>query len=122
MEKHELVAFIYQIQGDFSKSKKNYQKAIDITISLNKDNYSNIAISYLNYSNFLISIDQFTDAEEMLKKSFQYIQLSNMVNGPVLSDYYKIAGLLAENKPVATQNLEAFKKQKKQNINNSINF
>ncbi len=117
---YDLLASIYQIKGDMSKSKEYFKKAIDLNVELNKDNYLNIATSYIKYSGFLISIDQFTDAEEMLNKAFQNIQLSKIVNGIVMSDYYKNAGLLAENKPVATQNIEGFKKQKVHNLNDAI--
>lgn len=119
---YELLAFIYQMQGDITKSKMNYQNAIDLTVVINKETHINVAIAYLNYSGFLISVDQFEDAEEALKKSFQIIQLNKPINGMILSDYYKNAGLLEENRPVATQNLEAFKKQKKQNLNEAINL
>ncbi len=115
----ELLAFIYQIKGDLLKSKKYYQNAIDLTIKLNKKNNINIAIAYLNYTNFLISNDQLSDANETLKKSFKIIQLNKVINGKVLSEYYKMEGLLVNNEPVATQNLEIFKNQKKKNIKNS---
>lgn len=119
---YDLLASIYQVEGDISKSKEYFKKAIDLNIELNKDNYVKIAISYIKYSGFLISIDQFSEAEKILYKSFQYIQLSNITNGSVLSNYYKNAGLLSENKPVSTQNLEAFKKQKKHNLIEAISL
>ncbi|HSO88958.1 MAG TPA: CHAT domain-containing protein [Draconibacterium sp.] len=117
---YELLAFIYQIKGDISKSKKNYQNAIELTISINEKNHINVAISYLNYTNLLILINQFTEAEETLKKSFDIMQLTNPINGQVLWKYYLFKGLLVNNQPVSTQNLDSFKKQKKQNLNEAI--
>jgi len=119
---YDLLASIYQVEGDISKSKEYFKKAIDLNVEINKDNSVNIAISYIKYSGFLISIDQFSEAEKILNISYQYIQLSKIINGEVLSNYYKNAGLIAENKPVSTQNLEAFKKQKKHNLIEAISF
>lgn len=119
---YDLLASIYQVNGDLIKSKENYKKAIELTIEVNKDNYTTIAISYLKYSGFLISIDQYSEAEKVLNKSFQYIQLSKIINGQVLSDYYKTAGLITDNKPVSSQNLEIFKQQKRQNLYEAVNF
>ena len=118
----ELLAFIYQIRGDISRSKKYYQNAIDLTVSIHEKNDINIAIAYLNYFNFLISNNQFSEAEKILKKSYSIIELNIPVNGLVLSEYCRDEGILSNNQPIATQNLEAFKKQKKQNLNEAINW
>jgi len=119
---YELLAFICQIQGDLSKSKKNYQKVIDLTIAINTKNHIDVAIAYLNFSFFLISNNQFLEADETLKKAYRIIQLTSPANELVLSKYCKIEGSLASNKPVATKNLETFKKQKKQNLNDAIDW
>ena len=119
---YDLLASIYQVEGDITKAKENFKKAIELTIELSKDNYLTIAASYLKYSGFLVSIDQFSEAEKALNKSFQNIQLSKITNGEVIADYYKTAGLIAENKPVSSQNLEIFKRQKKQNLYEAVNL
>ena len=119
---YELLAFIYQIKGDILKSRNNYKKAIDLTIAINEKNHINVVIAYLNYSNFLISNNQFKEAEEVLKKSYQIIQNTTPINGMLLSNYYKTEGNLANGKPVATQNLESFKKEKKQNLVEAIEW
>jgi CHAT domain-containing protein len=117
---YELLAFIYQIKGDLLKSKKYYQNLIDLTIGINGETHINVATAYLNYFNLLISSDQFAEAESILKKSYQIIQLMNPVNGLVISEYYRDEGILAYNKPIASKNIEAFKKQKIQNIREAI--
>jgi CHAT domain-containing protein len=119
---YELLAFIYQVQGDIKKSKHNYQKALDLTLSIYEPKSIDIAISYINYSNFLISIDQLSDAEEVLKKAYLIIQQIKPVNGMVLSEYYKIKGLILNNMPVATQNIESFKNQRNKNLMEAINW
>jgi CHAT domain-containing protein/Tfp pilus assembly protein PilF len=119
---YELLAFIYQMKGDLSKSKNSYQKAIKLTVDLNGKNHINVGIAWLNYSVFLITNNQFTEAEETLKKAYNIIQFTKPVNGAILSEYYKTQGYLANNKPVATQNLESFKKEKKQNLVKAIEW
>lgn len=119
---YELLAFIYQMQGDIAKSKNNYQKALDLTLSIYEPTSIDVAISYINYSNFLISIDQISDAEEVLKKAYLIIQPMKPVNGLVLSEYYKIKGLILNNTPVATQNIESFKNRKNKNLLEAINL
>ena len=119
---HELLANMFQVKGDTVKSKNNYQKVIDLTIALDETNFNNIATTYLNYSFFLISSNQFSEATETLKKAYNLIQLSKPVNAMVLSDYYEMEGRFASNNPVATKNLESFKKQKKQNLHDAIEW
>ena len=116
---YELLAFIYQIKGEISKSKINYQKAIDLTVAINGKVHINVGISYLNYSVFLITNNQFTEAAETLKKAFNIIQLTKPVNAMVLSDYYRIEGYLTTNKPIAAGDIELFKKEKKQNLSDA---
>ena len=55
----ELLAFIYQMKGDLTKSQNNYQKAIDLTVALNGKNHINVGIANLNYSVFLITNNQY---------------------------------------------------------------
>lgn len=113
---YELLAFIYQIKNDKIKSKNNFQKATNLTIELYTEVSIEAAIAYLNYSNFLISIAQFNEAEKILEKSFQIIQLNKPLNGLVLSKYNKTKGLIANLKPVESHDFESFKALKKQNI------
>ena len=113
---YELLAFIHQIKNDKIKSKNNYQKATNLTIEFYTEESIEAAIAYLNYSNFLISIAQFNEAEKILEKSFQIIQLNKPMNGLVLSKYNKTKGLIANLKPVESHDFESFKALKKQNI------
>ena len=113
---YELLAFIYQIKGEITKSKSSYQKAIDLTVYLNGKEHINVGISYLNYSVFLITNNQFTEAAKTLKKAYSIINLTKPVNEIVLCDYYRTEGYLATNKPIAAGDIELFKKEKKQNL------
>jgi CHAT domain-containing protein/Tfp pilus assembly protein PilF len=119
---YELLAFIYQIDQNNTKAKTNYQKAIDLTKILYDKNSIEVALAYLNYSNFLISIGQFTEAEEFADKSNLIFELNKTSNGLNLSKYFKTKGLIINLKPVQSQNFESFKTLKKQNIANAISF
>jgi CHAT domain-containing protein/tetratricopeptide (TPR) repeat protein len=119
---YELLAFIYQIQGNIEKSKKNYKEAIKLTQSIYESNSLDLAISYINYSNFLISIDQLPEAEEVLNKTYQIIKPMKSVDGMVLSEYYKTKGLIFNNTPVLTQNIGSFKNQRNKNLSDAINW
>ncbi len=119
---YELLAFIYQLKGDIKKSRRFYENVIDLTININEKNHISVATAYLNYANFLISADQFEDAGKMLYKANQIIQSHKTVDGRILSDLYRTEGLLLNNKPVATQNLEIFRKQKSQNLLDAVSW
>ena len=117
---YELLAFIYQIDHDKTKAKMNYQKAIDLTVAINEKNSINLAIAYINYSNFLISIDQFSDAEIILDKADQIFKFNKIKNGLYFSKYQKTKGLIYNLKPIESQNFDSFRTQKKQNIGFAI--
>jgi CHAT domain-containing protein len=116
---YELLAFIYQIKGEITKSKSSYQKAIDLTVALNGKNHINVGISYLNYSVFLITNNQFSEADKTLKNAYSIINLTKPVNEIVLSDYYRTEGYLSTNKPIAAKDIDLFKKEKKQNLSDA---
>jgi CHAT domain-containing protein len=119
---YELLAFIHQMKGDILKSKTNYQKSIDLTIAVNEKNDINIAIAYLNYFNFLTSNNQFLEAEKILNKSKQILELNKVESGLILSEYYRNEGILTSVKPVSTQNLETFKMRKTRNLYEAIEW
>jgi CHAT domain-containing protein len=119
---YELLAFIYQLQGDIKKSKIYYQKALDLTFSLFEPNSIGTAISFINYSNFLVSIDQLAEANEYLENAHLIINTVQSLDGLVLSEYFKIKGLISNNTPVATQNIESFRNQKNRNLFEAINW
>ncbi len=108
------------MKGEILKAKYNYQRAIDLTIAIYNENSIEVAIAYMNYFNFLISNNQFNDAQKILNKSKKIIEQNNIKEGIILSEYYRNMGILTNNKPVSTQNIEIFKLQKKQNILESI--
>ena len=113
---YELLSFIYQLDQDKTKAKKNYQKAIELTVAISEINSIDVVFAYLNYSNFLISIDQFTEAQIFLDKAYNILELNKPINGLILSKYFKARGLITNLKPIEYQNFESFKTQKKQNI------
>ncbi len=119
---YELWAFINQVQGEMRNARKNYRKAIDLTIALNEKDHLNVAIAYLNYSLFLITNKHYKDANVALQNAYDILQSTKPLNNFVLSDYYKLQGYLSNKKPIETQNIASFKTQKKKNINDAITW
>lgn len=118
---YELLAFINHIQGNTSNAKQNYQNAINLTIAISEANNIDIATVYLNYSLYLISANEFSEAMENLEKAFNIISLSQPMHGVVLAEFYRIKGYLLINKPIETKNIKSFKEQKQQNLTLAIN-
>jgi CHAT domain-containing protein len=119
---YELMASIYQVNGDISNAKMNFQKSIQITENIYGNLSNNLAISYLKYANFLTENDQYSEGRKMLFEANEIIQNGDFPNKITLSDYYKAEGYWIKNFPVATNDINLFKKQKAQNIETAIEW
>lgn len=117
----ELIAFIYQLKGDISTARINYQKAIELTILINGKDHINIAYRYINYAFFLISANLFPEALDVLEDAYEIIKLTQSEHGLALAEYYRVLGYLSANYPIETTNMFSFKKQKRENLNAAIN-
>lgn len=119
---YTLLAYIYQIKGETSNSLKSYQKRINLTIDLYGKNHMEVANAYLSYSYFLTSNNQFQEAEKNLKNAYQIISQIPSPSKQLLSDYYKWEGYWHEKQVVATENISTFKKQKRQNLEEALEW
>ncbi len=119
---YTLLAYIYQIKGEINNSIKSYQKRINLTIELYGKNHMEVANAYLSYSFFLTSNNQFQEASKNLKNANQIILQLPSPSKQLLSDYYKWEGYWHEKLPVATENISTFKKQKKQNLEEALEW
>ncbi len=115
----ELLAFINQQKNNYSESKKNYQQLIELTTNLYGNDDIDVANAYVNYANFLISINEFQEAQKSLVKASDIFKKSQITNGQILSEYYKIEGFLLSNKPVSDQDIKDYKKR---NLESSTGF
>ncbi|MEZ5105758.1 MAG: CHAT domain-containing tetratricopeptide repeat protein [Draconibacterium sp.] len=119
---YELRSFINQLEGNLHEASNNYLKAIDLTISGYGDESLNVALEYLNYANFLITNNQFDEAEKILENAYVIIKKTQPEFGEILSNYYIFKGDLALNQTIESKEVEAFKRQKRNNIAESIIF
>jgi len=96
------------------------------TISLNKKFYGNnhleLAIAYMNYASFLSEQKEYSEGISTLDKAYKIIQQIQPSKGIELSDYYEYKGDLIKSKPIATENITSFRQQKKQNLDEAIDF
>jgi CHAT domain-containing protein/tetratricopeptide (TPR) repeat protein len=118
----ELLAFINQQKGNLTEAKKNYTDLIDLTIDMYGKNDIEVAIASVNYANFLISNNDFNEAQQALDRASRIYSLHNLVNGILYSEYCKNRAMLEDNKPVETRNLTLFKNQKKENLEKAIEW
>lgn len=119
---YELLALIYQVKGDISQAKRNFLNSIQITKELYGKSSNNLAISNIMFANFLIENDQYGEARKILKEIENIVTQPEFSNKKTLSDYYKSEGYWIENFPLATSDINLFKKQKAQNIGIAIEW
>ena len=118
----DLIGSIYQVKGDISQAKRNFLNSIQITKELYGKSSNNLAISYIMFANFLIENDQYTEARKILKGIENIVKQPEFSSKKTLSDYYKSEGYWINNFPVATNDINLFKKQKAQNIGVAIEW
>lgn len=117
-----MLAYIYQMKGEIKNSIISYQKRVKLTVDLYGDNHIEVAKAFLSYSYFLTSNNQFKEAAKNLKNAYQIISQLPSPSKQVLSDYYKWKGYWHEKQVVATENISTFKKQKKQNLEEALEW
>ena len=118
----DLIGSICQVKGDISQAKRNFLKSIQITKELYGKSSNNLAISYIMFANFLIENDQYSEAKKILKEIENIVTQPEFSSRKTLSDYYKSEGYWIENFPVASNDINLFKKQKAQNIGTAIDW
>lgn len=117
---YSLLAFVYQVTNEKDKATFCYQKNIDLTKRYYGNSNGEVIISILDYSSFLITNKQFSEAKKNLDRALEIIQSSDIQNKQLLSDYYKWSGYWWENLIVATENISMFKKQKMRNLQEAL--
>ena len=130
-EKADTVNKIYYcpIMAGSLQSLKKYEDAekyFKIGLKLIKQYYgkedNEYAFALINYAQFLSETNHFHEALQKMDLAFQLINRVPKKYGKDLSFYYLVMGLLYKEKPIATQNLISFKRQKRQNLNEAIQW
>jgi CHAT domain-containing protein len=117
-----LLAFINQIRTHTNKAKNNYKKAIELTTQIYGKNHINVGLQYLNYSLFLLSNNEFRDADKTLKFAYKIIKITQPKYGEELAFYYSLKGNYIQNFPIEKQDLLTFSEQKKKNLREAIQW
>ncbi len=118
----ELIAIIYQQQDKYDKAKIYYENTINLMIKYFGEGDMQLAISYLNFAEFLLTISHFEESTDNLEKAREIIVQIQKEKGVQLSRYYEFKGRLFSKKPIATENILSFRQQKKQNLRKAIEW
>ncbi|MDX9697748.1 MAG: CHAT domain-containing tetratricopeptide repeat protein, partial [Bacteroidales bacterium] len=119
---YELLGAIYQELNDFSNASLYYNKAIELSIQLYSENDNGVAYEYLNYASFLSNMGNVEQAMQILNKAYNIFSQTEKKTGINISEYYRALGRLMENKPIASKDIQTFKRQKYKNLEESVNW
>lgn len=117
-----LMANVEESLTNIQSAKFFYKNTIKLTEQYYGKQHIEQGIALMNYAEFLSTIQQFEDGNDILNKAYPIITESQKDKGPQLSRFYEYKGRLFRNKPIATENIASFRQQKKQNLNEAIKW
>ena len=103
---------IYQVQGDISKAKEYYEKALNIRLSVYGENDSGVAVCYSNIGGIYQDQGDYVNALTYYKKALE-IQLSYGEISPDVSTTYNNIGNLYSDQGNKSKALEYYEKSLK---------
>nr|WP_198152430.1 CHAT domain-containing protein [Draconibacterium sediminis] len=109
----------YYNLNEFEKADSHFQHAI----SFSQKYYGkglDLAYAYMSYAEFLSGINNFEKALENLSEAYNILEYFQKEVGPVLSNYYEYEGNIYRNRTINTQEINRFKRDKRQNLLKSI--
>ncbi|WP_163323488.1 CHAT domain-containing protein [Draconibacterium mangrovi] len=109
----------YYNLNEIEKADYHFKHAI----SLSEDYYGkgiDLAYAYMSYAEFLSGINNFEKAVENLSEAYNILEYFQKDFGPVLSNYYEYEGNIYRNRTIKTQEINRFKREKRQNLLKSI--
>ncbi len=101
---------------------KAFRVLINHTISYFSENDINVVFEYLNFINFLISIENFSEARVLLEKSSEILKINNLFKGPIVGQYYKARGTYYEFLNIESSDISRFRKQKSASLHEAIKY
>lgn len=116
----ELLGIIYQNKGNYTTAENYYEKAILLVKQYYGETDLNLAVEYLNYAEFLATMSKFDKGISTLEKAYEIISQTQKNKGVELAKYYEYKGRLYYSKPIASQNIVAFRQLRKQNLKEAI--
>ncbi len=120
----DLLGAIYRELKNNIQAKKNYQEAIDLAkrIYSEKDYHMYLGFEYLNFANFLISIGEIENAENIIHEAKPYIFANQNSKGLYAALYYRNMASLLKSKHIESNDINIFMNQKIQNLHNAVNY
>ena len=103
---------IYQVQGDISRAKEYYEKALNISLSVNGENDLGVAVCYSNIGGIYQDQGDYVNALTYYKKALE-IQLSYGEISPDVSTTYNNIGNLYSDQGNKSKALEYYEKSLK---------
>lgn len=112
----ELEALVFQAEEKKSKANASFSKMIELAEDYYDENDLYLAEFYMSYAEFLAEESEFIKGKKMLDLAYKIIRQNESSKGTELAAYYGFYGDLFVSKPIATENIAAFKKQKQENL------
>ena len=63
---------LYQVRADYPKSRVYFQNCIDLAMSEDEENYSDLAVAYSNMGRMLVDAGEYVEAYGFIKQSIEY--------------------------------------------------
>jgi CHAT domain-containing protein len=117
---YDLLGNVYQELKDFENASAFYKKAINLSKEILPENDIYIGVAYLKYASFLLQAGKFNEVQDLLNTAYKIISVTQKEKGEYLAEYYLISGTMYANKIVESNNLDTFRKQRYNNINEAI--
>jgi CHAT domain-containing protein len=117
---NELLAITYQKLENNTKALFHYEKSLSLAKAHYEPTAIDLAIVYMRYAEFLLSIGHFEECFIELEKAKKILNEVQPFRGKELSLYYEITGRIYQEIPIESQNIKRFKAQKTENIIKAI--
>ena len=109
----------YFMLGENDKADNHYKNAIKLSTQYYGINID-LATAYMNYADFLSETDQYEKAIKELSEAYTILKNLNKNIGNEVFAYYQTEGNIYRNRTINTQEINRFKKEKKQNLLKAI--
>jgi len=98
-----------------------YRKTIEYALYFYSESELFVVFEYLNFATFLISIENFQEAKEVLIKVQEIFRKHVVNDGTDFALYYRTWGIYYEELKVETKDISRFREQKTSNLMEAIN-
>jgi CHAT domain-containing protein len=122
LDSHELLAIVYNTLEKNNLALIHYQEMLKLADSVYEESDIELAMVYMNYADFLFSINRFYESKDILNRAFNIIKNVQPYRGEQLSRYYQLLGVISRDRIIETEQINRFKAQKKANLYQAIDW